>query len=252
MGKALMPYHGGKARQAHWIAEELNKCPQASADGQGESMKALMCFKHECEKIPYGNQGRFVCKKCKKERNDDYLERERENINRRANERYFRNKDRICAYQRKFRQDNIKRMREKDRIRRTTENWKKSHRVYSTKWAREHPEVRKKWLSKPANKLASNMRISLRKGLIGFIKTNHTFDLIGKNPQDLMAYFMLIKKDPKIVPENYGSYWHVDHIVPLSWFDHSDPQQVECCWHWSNLQPLEGKANSSKGNKVCG
>ena len=27
MGKALMPYHGGKARQAHWIAEELNKCP---------------------------------------------------------------------------------------------------------------------------------------------------------------------------------------------------------------------------------
>lgn len=50
--------------------------------------------------------------------------------------------------------------------------------------------------------------------------------------------------------KNYGSYWHVDHIIPCASFDHTDPKQRAACWHWTNLQPMEAKANMKKSNKI--
>lgn len=49
--------------------------------------------------------------------------------------------------------------------------------------------------------------------------------------------------------ENYGSYWHVDHIVPVSSFSPKDHQCAEfiACWRLSNLRPLKAFDNMSKG-----
>lgn len=49
---------------------------------------------------------------------------------------------------------------------------------------------------------------------------------------------------------NYGKAWHVDHIIPVSSFDHSCPKQLRQCWHWTNLEPLGAAANMSKGCKI--
>jgi hypothetical protein len=45
---------------------------------------------------------------------------------------------------------------------------------------------------------------------------------------------------------NYGK-WHVDHIRPCASFDLTDPQQQKQCFHFTNLQPLWGTENISKG-----
>jgi len=50
--------------------------------------------------------------------------------------------------------------------------------------------------------------------------------------------------------ENYGAEWHIDHIMPLSWFDLRDESQRKAACHWSNLQPLWAKENLSKGNSL--
>lgn len=50
--------------------------------------------------------------------------------------------------------------------------------------------------------------------------------------------------------DNYGTYWHVDHVLPASSFNHSDPNQVRLCWHWTNLKPLEAIENMRKGAKI--
>jgi hypothetical protein len=51
--------------------------------------------------------------------------------------------------------------------------------------------------------------------------------------------------------ENYGSFWHIDHIIPASSFDCSDPQSEDfkTCWSLSNLRPLPAFDNMSKGAK---
>lgn len=54
--------------------------------------------------------------------------------------------------------------------------------------------------------------------------------------------------------ENYGSYWHVDHIIPISAFNYEKPEDIDFmrCWSLSNLRPLEAKKNLSKNNKIDG
>lgn len=51
--------------------------------------------------------------------------------------------------------------------------------------------------------------------------------------------------------ENHGQFgWHLDHIIPCSSFDLTDPKQQKKCFHYTNLQPLWWKDNLSKSNKI--
>lgn len=53
--------------------------------------------------------------------------------------------------------------------------------------------------------------------------------------------------------DNYGE-WHIDHIVPDSWFNYvSDcDEEFKQCWSLDNLQPLWATDNCSKGNRFAG
>ena len=50
--------------------------------------------------------------------------------------------------------------------------------------------------------------------------------------------------------ENYGSGWHIDHVVPLTNFDLSDRDHLRKASHYSNLQPLWKTDNLRKGAKL--
>ena len=43
--------------------------------------------------------------------------------------------------------------------------------------------------------------------------------------------------------------WQVDHVVPCSWFDHRNPNDVKLCWNYQNLRPLCAKENNRRSNK---
>jgi hypothetical protein len=50
--------------------------------------------------------------------------------------------------------------------------------------------------------------------------------------------------------ENWGrglGRWHIDHIVPLSWFDLKNREQLLSACNYKNLQPLWSEENLSKG-----
>ena len=54
--------------------------------------------------------------------------------------------------------------------------------------------------------------------------------------------------------DNYGPYWHIDHIKPVSHFKFKSKNDFEFkeCWALSNLQPLLKSENLSKGNRYIG
>ena len=55
---------------------------------------------------------------------------------------------------------------------------------------------------------------------------------------------------PGMTWDNHGLHgWHIDHIIPISAFDLTDPQQIAKACHYSNLQPLWARENQAKGNR---
>lgn len=93
------------------------------------------------------------------------------------------------------------------------------------------------------NSMGSNMWQSLRyrKGGRGWQ------DLAGYTLKELMEHLER-QFDEKMSWDNYGVYWHIDHIKPKSMFSYSstDDKEFKDCWALSNLRPLEAQENRKK------
>jgi hypothetical protein len=142
------------------------------------------------------------------------------------------------------------RCRERDPERRkaTLEQWKKANpdrvRAANAKAVRKHRQ-------NPANRPVYNLRNRLREFMASVKAGGNqgTWRLIGCSSGAFAAHLESQFKRG-MTWENYGTHWHVDHILPCSSFDHTDPAQVKQCWHWTNLRPLEAPKNLAKGAKI--
>ncbi len=52
----------------------------------------------------------------------------------------------------------------------------------------------------------------------------------------------------KSISEMREEKYHVDHIIPVSFYGLEDPEEVRRCYHPSNLRWLSGEENMSRGN----
>lgn len=78
-------------------------------------------------------------------------------------------------------------------------------------------------------------------------KTQGYHDYIGCTVNDLFNHLQS-KFDSNMNWNNYGSYWVIDHIIPLASATNSDEVYKLC--HYTNLQPLEKLANLLKSDKM--
>ncbi len=81
-------------------------------------------------------------------------------------------------------------------------------------------------------------------------KHSNTFNVLGYSVKELKIH--LEEQFTKGMSwENYGK-WHIDHIVPVSFFEFDSTRDVEfkMCWRLENLQPLWAKDNIRKSNKL--
>jgi hypothetical protein len=103
----------------------------------------------------------------------------------------------------------------------------------------------------PAYKVQQNIRARVS-GMIKGVKTyriGSIENMFGCSRDHLIDHIES-KFTAKMTWENYGSYWHLDHIIPISSFDLTDPKQCKQANHWTNLQPLEAAANIAKSNTM--
>ena len=108
----------------------------------------------------------------------------------------------------------------------------------------------KKWLTKPENKLAHNLRVRINHALKGNTKSLSTELLLGCSFEEFRNYIEL-KFKVGMSWEN-RSQWHIDHIKPCCEFDLSKKSEQLKCFNYSNLQPLWPEENLAKRkfNKV--
>ena len=100
------------------------------------------------------------------------------------------------------------------------------------------------------NERLTNINYRLKKSLAARLrnvlnKNDTTMNYIGCNIQYLREWFEY-NFTSEMNWENYGSFWSIDHIIPVCKFDLTIEDEKLKCWNWSNLMPVTIKYNSSK------
>lgn len=88
-------------------------------------------------------------------------------------------------------------------------------------------------------RLHENLRSRLSNALKGRVK-NTTIEELGCSIEEFKLHLEKLF-DENMNWENYGSYWEIDHIQPLS---------KGGSFHYTNTQPMHFSENRSKGNRV--
>ena len=170
-----------------------------------------------------GNSSGFTCqcKKCKSEEWIAYHRKNKEKVRAIRKKHYYDNPE-----QYKFRRENGKqRKNELERIREKTDICFKLNK-----------------------RIRVNMNHSLKHN--GKKNGRHWETLVEYTVGDLKKHL-----ERKFVNgmtwDNYGE-WHIDHVIPISAFNFTDPSHTDFkrCWSLKNLQPLWAFDNISKKDKL--
>jgi hypothetical protein len=155
-----------------------------------------------------------------------------------------KNKEKLSEYHKDWSITN------RDTLRAKHTEWRNENRDKVRKWARDYERNRRR--EDPKYRLTARTRTSVSTCLKerNVKKKSSTFILLGYSIEELMIHLEALFT-VGMTWDNYGE-WHVDHKIPMNsfQFESTDDIGFKDCWKLSNLQPLWGPDNLSKGTKL--
>jgi len=150
---------------------------------------------------------------------------------------------RVKATQKKWKLNNLEKIRE------TNKKWREAN----IEKVREHgriSNVKRRAIPKGRinNNISTQIRTSLKKGA----KANRHWEELVDFTVDQLKKHLEKRFAPEMTWDNYGSYWHIDHKIPVAVLNFDRPEDIDfrLCWSLKNLQPLEAKENIRKGARL--
>lgn len=134
-------------------------------------------------------------------------------------------------------------LQNKEKIKIGNNSWKSMNRNYVNS---KQIEWRKTYSLSENQVLANLLRNRLNKAIRSNRPGSAVRDL-GRSIEEFKNY-LESKFTPEMSWSNRGlKGWHIDHIIPLSAFDLTNPEELKKACHYTNLQPLWWNDNLSKG-----
>lgn len=163
------------------------------------------------------------------------------------------NREKVRAYARKT----SRKYKEEYSIKQKEYREKNKDKVaaYTRRYRKESGYFERRYKEDAQYRLAYLLRRRLRNALKGNAKKGSAVTLLGCSIDELKFYLEGRFQDG-MTWENWGTHgWHLDHVVPLAFFDLTNEEHLQQVCHYTNLQPLWAKENISKGaritKKVC-
>jgi hypothetical protein len=95
--------------------------------------------------------------------------------------------------------------------------------------------------------LHKQVRSRIHSALIGK-KSKHTHEYLGCSREEYIKWLLSNKNGYNL--DNYGTTWHIDHVIPLSKFDLTKEENIMIAFNWRNTMPLSAKENLAKNAKI--
>ena len=115
------------------------------------------------------------------------------------------------------------------------------------KYKKEYLKARRR--NDPEFKLLENLRVRLSNALRGKSKSQTTKQLIGLDFK-IFTKWIEFQLEEGMVLENYGSIFHLDHVLPISSFNLLDEEELHKAMNWVNIRPCTPLKNIQKSNKI--
>lgn len=149
-------------------------------------------------------------------------------------------RDKILERKRLYRENNKDKIKQAARIYNTSPSGKKIRRQRDKKRLKNNPKIQ---IIEKARAVLRNI-IKLKRN------SNKQIALIGCSEPDflnhLQGWF-----SPEMTWENYGSYWCIDHIIPIAAYNVLIQEELYKANHFTNLQPLTIEENNRKNLYDC-
>jgi hypothetical protein len=187
-----------------------------------------------------------ICKECRRTQEKTRYLKQKSKKNIQSKDYYQSHKDQLKLYAKNYRQENEEKLANYEKLR-----YKKKS------------EKRKILAAKDgSSKILHNMRVCINRCVRNKQKSSPTLKYLGCSLEEFKIH-LESKFDSKMTWSNYGrptgtnrDGWHIDHIKSLASFKFSSSdtseqfeEKLKLAWHHTNLQPLWGLDNISKGKK---
>jgi len=232
------------------IEELKKKCKDCNLD------KKLSDFQY----VKTRNIYEARCRKCKNIKQNNYLKSrpdliEKNRIN--AKKYYLKDVEKAKEYRRQH-----YRKQDRERMLASRKEWyinnKQKHAQKRAEYESANKDrlraARRKWEN---NRLSNDINYRMNKVLSSRIRhelkgdrknTERTEALIGCTINELKS-FIESQFEKEMTWDNWGTNgWHIDHRIPLSWFNLENENCRKLAFNYKNLQPLWSKDNLNKKN----
>ena len=126
--------------------------------------------------------------------------------------------------------------------------WRESRPIEARRkyWQRDKLRIQKSPKRRIHHRMSTALYLSLKDKKNG----KSWEDILGYSTDDLIKHIESMFADG-MTWNNMGQ-WHIDHIIPKSFFEFNSTEDVEFryCWSLENLRPLWAKDNQEKSAKV--
>lgn len=170
----------------------------------------------------------------------------------------FKNQCKICCAKRRAKYYHANKIKEQEKSKRYKKERSAELSEKTKKYRKANPEKVKRWkrvaycktMENPASHLHQTIGTKINKMIQESRNSRTVKELLGYSFDELVQH-LESRFQPGMTWENYGKEWHIDHIIPKSWFKFkgADDEEFRKCWALANLQPLWAVENLQKGNR---
>lgn len=181
------------------------------------------------------------CKKCSSQKSEEYRTKHEDEIREQRKQARVNNKETKKEIDRRYYAKN------KEKIKNQVREYRLGHKELCNTYRRTYDKNRRE--KDTHYKMMKYLRTRNYKALKGKKKPRSLEKNCGFSGL-LMDYIETTFYSDQMTPDNYGSVWELDHILPLASFDLTDPVQYVKANHYTNLQALLVDDNKEKSGKL--
>lgn len=193
------------------------------------------------------SKSKNTCKKCRSIQESERRSQNIEKYRQKDKEYYSSNKETIKEKNKIYNSNNQESIKENKKVY-YMNNKEKIKNYHDDNKEKRNARLKEKRKTDASFSIHSSLRARVHE-LLKKSKDTSVSNLIGCNKEHLLRWLSYQFYDD-ISLENYGKLWHIDHVIPVSFFNITDKQEQLICFHWSNLRPLKATENLKKSNHI--